>query len=1271
MANVKIRRKTGSSTYDVVYPAADWSNIDNKPATFTPTSHTHGDITNGGAITSTVVTPASGDNIIVSDSSASDVLKRGITIGTSTSTFLRNDGTWATPAGVDNYVNITGDTMSGQLSSTVATGTAPFVIASTTRVSNLNVATAGTADTLTTARTINVGTAASGTATSFNGSSNITIPINSVSESYLSWGGQNTVGYVTPVGMSLSNEHSANRLAFINGNSLYFEYSADAGATWTDYGYSASTKSQFCTTSVGVPIGRTSGNYTTSSRTRITLTAQDGTNTYVYTNPRKMLLEISSSGGMQVLVETRTGANYQSGGAWSTFGTYSLAGWSGWNDIPLVLGTLGGGTTQTGNNWQLRLTFIMTSVNATYPTTAQVNKLRIFGENTWFMPSTLAGTNDLYSYDMSQNALFPAIVQGTRFTSTVANGTAPLTVTSTTAVTNLNADLLDGKHLMGGNTWDRIPIVGSDGVLEIGKYIDFHDTSGDANDYATRLTSSGNSLTATGSFSATQLFATNNAGIGTTSPVLNSSGRFIHIHSPDTNASAIHFTNNTTGSGAANGLIIGRWNDAIGKNFIYTYNNEPISFGTNNLERMFITGAGNVGIGRTDPQDLLNIHNSSANANIGFKITRGSQTHGLRLGVNDTHAFLWTSESQDLAFANNDTQRMTIKNSTGNVGINTTSPSEKLEVSGVAKATSFTSTVATGTAPISVTSTTVATNLNADLLDGQHASAFAAASHTHAISDVTNLQTSLDAKAALASPALTGTPTAPTAIAGTNTTQIATTAFVSTAVANLINSAPGALDTLDELAAALGDDANFASTVTNSLALKAPLASPALTGTPTAPTAAGGTNTTQIATTQFVTSAVTGNINLGSNSITATRLKITADGTQPNWEIFESSNKLSVQAIDGSTNPIYDIWHSGNDGASSGLDADLLDGQQGTYYQAASTALTTSTSFGGDVSGTYNAIVVADDSHDHIISNVDGLQTALDSKAADADVVKLTGTQSVGGVKTFTSIPVFDAGITIANSSSTISDSITFNTAQAYTGPYLRGSAQVLQRGYYTAQYQIWDAESVPNPTSGTGTANQIAYYTGAQTLGSLSTATYPSLTELSYVKGVTSAIQTQLNREITKYRSTQQSSTSGNTNTTAVTSITLLANKYYHLDVTGMYSKTSTSGSTAPVITIAVDNATGTPTINGRFEWLNGSAATAYTVSNTNGAITTSATARGFTAATATLSAITTTPWGLKALFYTGTSDKILTFYIAHSSSVSGSVAVDNISIHATEVLA
>lgn len=107
-------------------------------------------------------------------------------------------------------------------------------------------------------------------------------------------------------------------------------------------------------------------------------------------------------------------------------------------------------------------------------------------------------------------------------------------------------------------------------------------------------------------------------------------------------------------------------------------------------------------------------------------------------------------------------------------------------------------------------------------------------------------------KAPLASPALTGTPTAPTATPGTSTTQVATTAFVGTAVANLIAASPAALDTLNELAAALGNDPAFATTITNSVSLKAPLASPALTGVPVAPTAAVDTSTTQLATTAFV-----------------------------------------------------------------------------------------------------------------------------------------------------------------------------------------------------------------------------------------------------------------------------------------------------------------------------------------------------------------------------------------------------------------------------------
>ena len=84
-------------------------------------------------------------------------------------------------------------------------------------------------------------------------------------------------------------------------------------------------------------------------------------------------------------------------------------------------------------------------------------------------------------------------------------------------------------------------------------------------------------------------------------------------------------------------------------------------------------------------------------------------------------------------------------------------------------------------------------------------STFHPSAHGHTIGDVTGLQTALDAKA--------------------------TPADVTAAVAAVVDAAPASLDTLNELAAALGDDANFAATVTNALAAKAPLANPTFTGT--------------------------------------------------------------------------------------------------------------------------------------------------------------------------------------------------------------------------------------------------------------------------------------------------------------------------------------------------------------------------------------------------------------------------------------------------------
>ena len=98
--------------------------------------------------------------------------------------------------------------------------------------------------------------------------------------------------------------------------------------------------------------------------------------------------------------------------------------------------------------------------------------------------------------------------------------------------------------------------------------------------------------------------------------------------------------------------------------------------------------------------------------------------------------------------------------------------------------------------------------LDADLLDGQHGAYYAP----------------------IGSPTLTGTPAAPTASAGANSTQISTTAYVDAAISALADSAPAALNTLNELAAALGDDANYAATTTTAIGTKLAKAGGQMTG---------------------------------------------------------------------------------------------------------------------------------------------------------------------------------------------------------------------------------------------------------------------------------------------------------------------------------------------------------------------------------------------------------------------------------------------------------
>ncbi|ATC05379.1 tail fiber protein [Escherichia coli] len=155
-----------------------------------------------------------------------------------------------------------------------------------------------------------------------------------------------------------------------------------------------------------------------------------------------------------------------------------------------------------------------------------------------------------------------------------------------------------------------------------------------------------------------------------------------------------------------------------------------------------------------------------------------------------------------------------------------------------------------------------------------------------------------DTKAPIESPSLTGTPTAPTAAQGTNSTQIANTAFVKAAITALINGAPGTLDTLKEIAAAINNDPNFSKTINNALALKAPLASPALTGIPTAPTAAQGTNNTQIATTAYVRAAISALVGSSPEALDTLNELAAALGNDPNFATTMTNALAGKQPLD-------------------------------------------------------------------------------------------------------------------------------------------------------------------------------------------------------------------------------------------------------------------------------------------------------------------------------------------------------------------------------------
>ena len=459
--------------------------------------------------------------------------------------------------------------------------------------------------------------------------------------------------------------------------------------------------------------------------------------------------------------------------------------------------------------------------------------------------------------------------------------------------------------------------------------------------------------------------------------------------------------------------------------------------------------------------------------------------------------------------------------------------------------------------------------------------------------------------AQLASPTFTGTPAAPTAAAGTNTTQIATTAFVSTAVANVIDSAPGALDTLNELAAALGDDANFSTTVTNSIATKLPLSGGQMTGnitfsgsqtvdgrdlsvdgakldgiaagaqvnvatnlaqgtrtTTTVPvTSSTGTDATLAAATTSLAGVMTSadkskldGIAAGAQVNVATNLGVTTTTTSNTITSSTGTNATIGEATGSAAGLMSTTHHDKLDGIAAGatnvtnnnqltngagyitssgsisgnaatattlqtartiggvsfngsaninLPGVNTTGNQNTSGSSASctgnanTASTLQTSrsiaLSGDVSGSASfnggsnitiTATVADDSHNHVISNIDNLQTTLNAKAALASAQTFTAAQR-GTVSSLSSAATITPNFATANN---FSVSLSTNTTIANPSNLVAGQSGAIAITYSGDRTVAFGSNwkfpggTAPTMTSTSGKVDVVVYYVESST---------------------------------------------------------------------------------------------------------------------------------------------------------------------------------------------
>lgn len=245
-------------------------------------------------------------------------------------------------------------------------------------------------------RAINLSTAVSATGVQFDGSKDITIPVNSVYADYVSWGNKASITSLTPLDVAYLPGESANRFAGVTADALKFERSSDNGASWITVTGSVN----IFTNSGSFTNGNTTSDKNANRQSRITF---DCAAAGLYCNLRNILIYYSTKGATGTYMTLERG-DYSSPTVWHTLlDKVNINGWSGWNHY--YCNEIIGSDTYGNKTRYLRFTFGCTGVSDTYSSNCDVYSIKGISDVCWGNPGEYAKYGVPYSVDSTGTAL--------------------------------------------------------------------------------------------------------------------------------------------------------------------------------------------------------------------------------------------------------------------------------------------------------------------------------------------------------------------------------------------------------------------------------------------------------------------------------------------------------------------------------------------------------------------------------------------------------------------------------------------------------------------------------------------------------------------------------------------------------------------------------------------------------------------------------------------------------------------------------------------------